>query len=232
MDKKLTSSGLKLVALITMLIDHTAYIFYNIMLHTGHKELYSYMRLIGRISFPIFIFMLVYGAEHTRNIKRYLMRLLGMAVISEIPFNLMTGNKIYNPDYQNVMFTLFIGLCCIAFSRYISEKYSKNRILSCFLVAFITCAGMKLADILRTDYSWIGVLTIMLAYLFRNKKKLQMPVVCTALILYNFSEVTTLFCIPLINACNGQKGQLPKWGAYFFYPAHIMLIWGIYQKMK
>lgn len=232
MDKKLTSSGLKTAALITMLIDHTAYIFYSTLLHTGHKELYSCMRLTGRVSFPIFIYMLVYGAEHTGSIKKYLLRLLGMAFISEIPFNLMTGNRIYNPDCQNVMFTLFIGLCCIAFSRHIFEKYSQNKILSCFPAALVTCAGMKLADILRTDYSWIGVLAIMLAYLLRNRKKIQMPVVCTALILYNFSEITALFCIPLINAHNGKKGKLPKWAAYFFYPAHIMLLWGIYQLIK
>lgn len=121
----LTSGALKWIALITMFIDHIGAIIlekgaisaYNQGLPSAFSydtsvflsKLDFFIRQIGRISFPIFCFLLVEGFYHTSNRKKYALRLFLFACISEIPFDLCFRGKILEFSYQNVMFTLLIG---------------------------------------------------------------------------------------------------------------------------
>ena len=99
---KLDRDVLKLIAVVTMFIDHIgSIIFPHIM----------FLRIIGRISFPIFAFLIVNGYRHTHNLKKYLLRLAAFAIISEIPYNLIWSGDIAYPNSQNVFVTLFLGVC-------------------------------------------------------------------------------------------------------------------------
>lgn len=117
----ISGSTLKLIAVISMFIDHTgATVLRAILNHPGitanpfwfpfWKTIYSYSRSIGRIAFPIFCFLIVEGFTHTRNVWKYAMRMFLFALLSEIPFDLALKGGWYNPDKQNVYFTLLIGL--------------------------------------------------------------------------------------------------------------------------
>ena len=113
----LSGSGLKLIAIITMLIDHTAAVLLSIyppamtpLFYIGGRgySAYRICRDIGRIAFPIFCFLLIEGFLHTRNRWRYGRNLFLFALISEIPWNFMFADT-WTYAKQNVFFTLFLG---------------------------------------------------------------------------------------------------------------------------
>ena len=96
----LSGSALKVIAMISMVIDHIA-----LYLMEHGTLLYETMRCIGRIAFPVFAFLIAEGFIHTRSRYRYFFTLLGFAVISEIPWYLLNGAD----GIHNVMFTLALG---------------------------------------------------------------------------------------------------------------------------
>lgn len=118
----LSGSTLKWIAIVTMFIDHTAAALLGRIYITGRGSeglltAYTLMRHIGRMGFPIFCFLLVEGFQRTRNRMRYAARLGLFALVSEIPFDLAFSGRVLEFSYQNVFFTLFLGLlllCCFA----------------------------------------------------------------------------------------------------------------------
>ena len=150
MEKKsLTGYHLKLIALITMLIDHiAAVVIWRIYIASfritasmqlsdnfGDKivvwvaenqdmiyTVYEWMRYIGRMAFPIYCFLLVEGFLHTRNVAKYAGRLALFALLSEIPFDLAIAGQWWAMEYSNVFFTLAFGLLVVWALSYI-EKF-------------------------------------------------------------------------------------------------------------
>ena len=121
----LSGSTLKIIAIIAMAIDHFAasIILYGILMQQnpsflGHPvsmtipwwNIYQVMRFIGRIGFPVFCFLLIEGFLHTSSKKKYATRLFLFALVSEFPFDYALFNTPFAPGYQNVFFTLFLGL--------------------------------------------------------------------------------------------------------------------------
>ena len=117
-QKGFSGSTLKLIAIITMLIDHIGAAVIARLLIAGQGsellyKIYYAMRAVGRVAFPIFCFLLVEGFFYTGSRKKYALRLFGFALLSEIPFDLAFSGKILEFGYQNVFFTLLIGLLTI-----------------------------------------------------------------------------------------------------------------------
>ena len=109
----LSGSTLKIIAIITMLIDHIgATILWMEIIYNGDQlyGLYYLCRSIGRISFPIFCFLLVEGFMHTSDVKKYAVRLGIFALVSEIPFDLALGQQLIYAKHQDVFFGLVIAL--------------------------------------------------------------------------------------------------------------------------
>ena len=100
-----SGSTLKIIAIISMVIDHCAY-----FLMENGTLLYNAMRCVGRIAFPVFAFLIVEGFGYTHNRKRYFAQLLVFAVISEVPWHLLNGAD----GTHNVMFTLALGVIALA----------------------------------------------------------------------------------------------------------------------
>ena len=92
---------LKMLAVISMSIDHTGAVLMPDCI---------WLRIIGRLAFPIYCFLLVQGFRNTSNIKKYIGRLALFAVVSEIPFNLAFYGTIIAEEFRNVFFTLLLGL--------------------------------------------------------------------------------------------------------------------------
>lgn len=181
---------LKIIAIITMLIDHIGAVF---LANGRHPELYFLFRAIGRIAFPIFVFLIVEGFHHTRDVKKYLKRLGAFALISEIPFDLAfykgdfsdialifenngfdwyLAEDFLKPlfEHQNVYFTLFLGLFAIYLMSLVEKRYVKRVIISNLLDAIITIGFCMIAFFLKTDYDITGILLIVAFYLFRGSK--------------------------------------------------------------
>lgn len=219
--KGLSGSTLKLIAIITMFIDHVGAAILE-QLPTFYTDVTIYrtdlvLRYIGRIAFPIFCFLLVEGFLHTHNIKKYALRLLGFALISEIPFDLAFKRQVLEFGYQNVFFTLFIGLLTLIAIKHF-EKNNVMKILSMFV-------GILAAQFLHTDYAGFGVVFILLLYILRDKMILR-NVVCSIAILW---ELTAPIAFIPISLYNGKRGIQLKYFFYVFYPAHLLLLYAIAQ---
>ena len=238
---------LKIIAIVTMLIDHTGAI-----LIPYDNGLYWPARMIGRIAFPIFIFMLVEGFHHTSDIRKYLTRLGIFAFLSEIPFDIafyrsfsagrdiladikgaftdaetlgILTNRLFR--HQNIFFTLFLGLMAIYLMSLVENKFRKKIFLSNLFYSLITLGMCFVAALLRTDYGFAGVLLIVAFYLFRGNKILI--TLCFLIIIgyffRNSIEIVALLAMIPISFYNGKKGKNIKYFFYIFYPAHLLLLW-------
>jgi hypothetical protein len=327
----ISGSTLKLIAIFTMLIDHTAATILEktlmargmgllnttdtVALAQFYAEngliyaIYMIMRLIGRIAFPIFCFLLVQGFLHTRNVTKYAIRLALFAAISEIPFDLAFNNKILEYSHQNVFFTLLIGLLTlisfqtlkqkvdntqkgkpwlpvlaivgalaiggyVAFTMHsfvtaIANSVSEMGMISstsgigfsivlaivftviALIVYAVMCKktsiqvaslrfadlllliiGMALADLLNTDYSGFGVLTVAVVYGLRKSYFRSMVGACITLTVMTTMEFTCFVNLIFIRFYNGTRGLNLKYIFYAFYPVHLFILYLICRAMN
>lgn len=226
-------SKLKLIAVITMLIDHVAYgILWKLPSIGASSPLYTLMRCIGRLAFPIYIFLLIEGFKYTRSKLKYSARLLVFCFISEIPFDLAFNGNFIERDYQNVFFTLFIGFVTIwAMDTVWNKLYQCKKeglIPTIISDVLIVLAGCFAAYYLKTDYRYSGVIAIVVMYLFRNEKALQIILGIIALAIFsNYSELFAIFIVPCVILYNGERGVGLKYLFYAFYPVHLAVIYVI-----
>ena len=182
------------------------------------------MRMIGRLAFPIYAFMIVEGFHHTRNPKKYLLRLIAFAFISEIPFDLaLHKGVLFYPDAQNVFFTLSIGLAML-----IGLKQFKSSLYLCSIIVLSACAY---AEFMHTDYSYRGILVILMFELCRDcplARNLSVMAVFMK-IAYWFNGYASVALLP-ISLYNGKKGPSWKYFFYSFYPVHLLILYFIRQK--
>ena len=248
--KRLSGFDIKVIAIITMLIDHIAacilaryMLLHNISINLEHLSentpiagIYLLMRLIGRIAFPLFIFLLVQGMIYTRNRWLYEIRLAAFALISEIPFDLafslsdeeIKQGRLLELTYQNVFFTLAIGGAVIILTSLLEEKRKGDRFLKLEKAA-VVLSFMALAALLHTDYGAIGVLAIVIMWYFRDRPSLALPLMCAALMLSDTTELMALLALPVILSYDGTRGGAVKYFFYIFYPAHLLLLWLVYR---
>ena len=189
----------------------------------GNGLLYQVMRGIGRTAFPIFCFVLVEGLYHTHDVKRYLLRLFAFALVSEIPFDLALSDRILEFGAQNVFFTLFLGLLATALIKCVMEKQGWDMPLKLSLSVLIGIAAIWAAYFLKTDYSGMGILLILIFYVFRSDR-------VRACIVGYISMMWECLCFPAficIYFYNGKKGNGNKWFFYLFYPVHLLLLYAL-----
>lgn len=248
----ITGNTLKWIAVIAMIIDHTAAIILErILMQNGAGNIVDaeaasmfleqnavlyytnfVMRIIiGRLSFPIFCFLIIEGFLYTHNVKKYIGRLALFAIISEIPFDLAFSGEFIAWGYQNVFFTLLIGLLVITGFRFVEQKREWNKVLRLFLYLIIIAAGCAAATYLKTDYSMIGVLTIVVMYLFKENKMGAACVGCGTLTLMSLTEITTFLSLIPIYLYNKERGKGNRWFFYVFYPLHILILYLIAYAM-
>ena len=220
-DKPLSQEWLKIIACVTMLIDHLGVALFP----------FDSLRIIGRIAFPIYCFLLAEGAAHTGNPEKYFLRLLIAMVLSEIPFDLLLGGRL-TLCHQNVLFTMVLGFLML-------ESFQKVRLLPVKLL--IAVPFYILAEILHTDYGGQGILVILL---FGLAREYDFPTFAVTLILAGISLVSPgypvrilglrvpieLFCvfamIPISLYSGKKQTDSPwiQWGFYLFYPIHLAIL--------
>ncbi len=224
MEKRgLSQEVLKLIACITMLIDHIGMLFFPKIL---------IFRIIGRLSFPIYCFLLAEGAAYTKNAGRYALRLFLCAVISEIPHDLACNGKI-SLGYLTVMVSLLIGFGML---------WAMGKTTKWWLKLFFIGTGVVLGRIIPCSYGWTGILVMAVFGLTRGKKFawLVQVVALTALFGIIPSSKITLgsICLSIqyfgvlalipIWLYSGQKltqNRWVQWGFYLFYPVHFLVLY-------
>lgn len=231
----LTSNMLRTLAIIFMLSDHiwaTAMSFGN------------WMTYIGRMAFPIFAFQIAEGFVHTSNVKKYCLRLLSFAVISELPFNLFYSSRWFNPYHQNVLFTLLLGLLAIIVIDNLRKNITaKNIALSVLWIALICVASV----IGFVDYGFSGMIMVVMFYLLRDFPFAWLAQL-VAMVLINIVffegqvfpveilgktfEIPTqgfaVFSLIPIWFYGGKKGyssKIMQYGFYAFYPVHMLVLY-------
>ncbi len=231
----LSGTALKRIACITMLIDHigascleagillpaitTGAAAYSSIPVSTLLVLDRVLRYIGRLAFPIFCFLLVEGFVHTHDVKRYVQRLLLFGCISEVPFDLAFFRTPFTLQYQNVYWTLALGVLAMAGLRHFETPDGTTSWKG------LLCAGgcALMAFLASTDYHAIGVIIICALYLTRADRKKQCIV---GAVLFAF-ELTAPLAFVLIWFYNGRRGacgRVQQQVFYWFYPVHIALL--------
>lgn len=220
-----SGSTLKVLAVVFMTIDHLGCYLFRYMpwchepwFSWGSHDftLYTLMRCIGRMAFPIFAFLIVEGFQHTHDRWKYGRNLLVFALLSEIPWNLVSSNELFYPT-QNVFFTLLFGywgLCVL-------EKYASDLRRR----AFWLLALLVLSIVFRADYGCAGFGFILMLYLLRDNRLLMAVIGCCFL---TARWVAGLAFIPIC-MYNGRRGFIQgpvgKYAFYLFYPLHLLLLY-------
>lgn len=217
-------SLLKLIALAAMLLDHTASILLEdnhfVVLEIGSHQIDLYMlfRYIGRISFPIYAFLLVEGFLHTSDVRRYAGNLLIFALLSELPWNLAHSGKLLYPN-QNVMFTLLFGLLGIWVIREFRTQRTKQ---ACGLLALLA-----LSFFFHADFGWTGFGLILALFLLRGSR-LHQTVVGTCFFASNWTAAFGFVPVALYNGKRGfVSNRFLKYAFYAVYPLHLLVLYFI-----
>ena len=204
----LSGSALKVIAMISMVIDHVA-----LYLMEYGTVLYETMRCIGRIAFPVFAFLIAEGFIHTRSRYKYFFTLLGFAVISEIPWYLLNGTD----GTHNVMFTLALGVATLMVLEYLLQR-------SLALGFFWTLGMAGLASWLGVDYEWRGIFVIVISYLYNG----GMQFFSIFVLMMHYGVIGAIMACMfqyLYNETRGFiQGSIAKYGFYSFYSVHLLFI--------
>jgi len=231
-----TSTSLHIMAMAFMLCDH---LWGTIV--PGN----DWLTCIGRLAFPIFAFMLVEGYFHTGNLKKYAGRLLLFAVVSEIPFNLAMGSRIFYPVHQNVLWSFLISIGLI----HLNEKAAKRQKIWLRILTGVSTIllGYIVGIVTMVDFYHAGILTVLVFYFFRQKK--WWCYICQLICLWyintemlgglgyefeifgrNFFFVRqglallALLPIWLYRGRQGVRSKALQYTYYAFYPVHLLIL--------
>lgn len=242
--RRLSGSGLKWVAIVTMFLDHLgATLVWRQMLAEPTAAwvlCYSLLRVVGRVAFPIFCFLLVEGFIHTHSRRNYVLRLGAFCLLSEIPFDISVNqlrHGLIEWSGQNVFFTLLLGFLAMWACDAIARRWDGWCGRLCQIGAALLC-GVA-AQLLATDYGLFGVALVMALYWGKcwpglGRHWQQVLLGSVAVLLYcwlndNWIEVYAIIGLLLPLAYNGARGRQNKYFFYVFYPAHLLVL-GLLQR--
>lgn len=207
-----------------MLLDHIGVVFFpkNVL-----------FRIVGRMAFPIFCFLLVEGLHYTKDRKKYMLRLFLMAILSEIPFDAAFYGRFPYWHHQNVMMTLLLGACALVLMDTIQEPMWKCLCVIPFLLA---------AKLAYTDYAQWGVAMIVLLGIARQRPSGRVLQYCMIILICCLMQNSDIikYDYPIPIQAFGSMSVLPimfysgkkqtsnkaiQWSFYLFYPLHLMALW-------
>ena len=216
MKLSLTSNQLKILALVTMTVDHIgAYLLPDLLI----------LRIIGRLALPIYAYMIAEGCKHTRNRRKYLLQMAGMAALCQLVYFFAMGSL-----YQCILVTFTLSILLI----YAYDTGSRLHLAVALLgVAFVTVALPRLLQgtDFAVDYGFFGVLVPVLTYFGEDRR--QKLVMCAVALVFlacvagGIQWLGLLALVPLA-LYNGQRGKARMKGLfYWYYPLHLVAIYGV-----
>ena len=215
----LTNNQLKIIAMITMTIDHVGMIFFPAS---------SLWRLIGRLAFPVYAFMIAEGCRHTRSPGRYLLTLGALGAASQL-----VSGVVIRSLYMNVLVTFSFSVIMILLLKQAREK---KTILSRLAFLASVIGAYAIGELLprfvkgfAVEYGFLGMVLPVLVYAMPDlPRQLIAAGGCLALLSLDSwqGQWFSLLALPLLALYNGQRGDWKlKWVVYFYYPVHLGLLW-------
>jgi hypothetical protein len=220
-NQELTSFQLKIIACVTMLCDHAAFLFLP-----AESPAFMVMDMIGRISFVLFAYLIAEGYLHTSNVWKYLGNLAAFAVLSEIPFDLAFHGTMFYPESQNIFVTLLLGLLAIILMDAAVKKFGRTTWAG-VLLQILAAAGPAAASwFLKSDYAGEGVIIIALFYCFHFQIPLMIAGFLATVLIFDGASVELVGAAAFIfiDMYNGKKGKSAKYAFYAFYPGHLLIL--------
>ena len=220
----LSGTALKRLACLSMLLDHIgASLLENGLFRCRAIDprlvgLDQLLRLVGRLAFPIYCFLLVEGFLHTHDLKKYALRMLGFALISEGPFDWAFFSGVWW-GHQNVYFTLLLGL--LAMKALDTFRTGEGTLDARGILCAAACTGA--AALLRCDYDVMGMALILALYLTRKDRAAQ----CIAGAVFTLFEPVAPLAFGLVWFYSGERGSCSRaeqWAFYWFYPVHLLVL--------
>ena len=217
----LNGAQLKYIAFLSMLLDHVNNaLLVPILEGKGFLlQVSNLLSILRRIAFPLFMFFLVEGFFKTKNRKRYLLNLFLFGVLSEVPFDLFTSKVFFNPNWNNMMFTLALCLSCIWIIDSFKRKIPNRNLWYGFSLLLVGIFSI-LAMFLSLDYDYHAIIVAYIFYMFYQK-----PLWGTGLgFLSIIKEIYSFLGFGLCLTYNGERGKQSKWLNYAFYPVHLLIL--------
>lgn len=224
MRKTLNRNHLKIIALVTMLIDHIGYVFFPEII---------WFRVIGRIAFPIFAFFVAQGYTYTHNKQKYIISLLTFGLLSQIPYVLLFQNV-----SLNILFTFLASIGII----YLIEQLKKDNknILLYFIFALFNLILIFATALHLIDYGIFGVYLVVMFYFVKDPYLQQVwfvllniglvlpSVLYAPLAPFSYVQLASVLALPLLFVYNNKKGKTNlKYLFYIFYPVHLLILYFI-----
>ena len=177
------------------------------------------LQAMETVAVPIFAFLLAEGFLHTSNLKKYLLRVLGIAVLTEIPFDLIMNQKVLEFGMQNPVFG--VALCLVVL--YLFKRFSGKKLLC----AIMALAGMAWALMLKIDHGIPMILMVCVIHIFRNKRMfmgfsgMAVAALCTVISVFYLAAPMGFLATHFYN---GEPGEGNRVINYLFYPVTILVI--------
>ena len=182
-------------------------------------------KVVAPCAAPLFCFLLVEGFTHTKNFKNYLLRVLAVAVISEIPYNLAISGVLLNPESRNPAFGLVLGLVMLSLYARYPGKTLKNILIK----VMVTAAALVWAKMLAIDSA--NCMVVILAGLWAFRKKPMLRTFGGALVTMLCVVMDPLYMVaPMgflaVHTYNGEQGGANRVTNYAAYPVLLLLVAG------
>lgn len=222
----MSSFTLRLIALALMCVDHLGLAVFPSI---------PGFRIVGRLAFPLYCFLLAQGYAHTRDLRAYARRLLLFALLSEIPFDLLIFGRVACNVEQNALFSLLLALLALY-----AVDALRARPLLAGAAALLLCTGAMLA---RVSFGWLGVALCLCFHLLRERRARMLACAGALLALYAFSllfagvsqtwaltALTAIAALPLIAVYSGKRGpRAPAFTLLFYasYPVHLLALYAL-----
>lgn len=198
------SDILKIIAILSMLIDHVGYVFF---------PQYTLLRIIGRLAFPIFTYQIAQGYLHTANKKNYMIRIWIFAAISQAPFSLL-----FKTSTLNVIVTLGLAL-------FVIDCYQKKRYL-------LMLPLIAIPFFIPTDYGAFGILLALAFFALRDKKWISLLIQIVMIVSFTYLNAWPVQYWAVIGSLlaiflpvSYFNIRLPKYFFYLFYPVHLSILY-------
>lgn len=215
----LSGNMLKVIAALSMVVDHVGLMFFP-----GVRVL----RILGRLAFPIFAFMIAEGCRYTRSRKRYFGTVFALAVVCQVVYFLVDGSM-----YLSILFTFSLSILTIFALQFFQVKQTASSAL--VFVSAVT--GVYLLNrVFTIDYGFWGCMVPVFAALLRNspfdRRACNVLMLGFGLVFLSMdlgcNQFWSLLAVPLLLLYSGKRGKWKmKYFFYVFYPLHLALLQAI-----